>query len=109
MNTDDPRFATFPAEPGMGQLRWLIAHTASGVITVPELHARFRPIHEALERQGRVPYSSREEARLIWDVLWVLEFYTTDPAREENPDEWNDAAAVLTEIRRVADALRPAA
>ena len=59
-----------------------------------------------MEHAGRPAYRSKDEARLIWDVLWALEFYSPDPAREPNPAEWNDAEAILAEVRRVNDHLR---
>lgn len=102
MDHNDPRYATFPPEVGVPQLRWMIAAVAEGRLPVEELIHAFRDIHEAIERAGRPDYSSKEEARLIWDVLWTLEFYSPDPKAEENPVEWNDAAAVLNEVRRVA-------
>ena len=98
--------AGLPAEPGIVQLRWLIAHVAAGQLPVTALLNAFRGLHEAIERQGRPAYRSKEEARLIWDVLWALEFYSPDPAREANPAEWNDAAAVLAEVQRVGRRLR---
>lgn len=95
-----------PPEPSVGQLRWLIDRVAAGEVSVDDLIAHFRPLHEAMERAGRPGYQSKEEARLIWDVLWALEFYSPDPAREANPAEWNDAKAVLAEARRVSERLR---
>jgi len=106
MDKRDPRYATFPAEVGVPQLRWLIDQVAEGRLPVEELIRSFRDIHEAIERAGRPHYSSKEEARLIWDVLWMLEFYSPDPQKEENPSEWNDAATVLNETQRVAARLK---
>ncbi len=93
--------ADMPADPGLAQLRWLIERVADGRLPVARLLGAFRGLHEAIERQGRPAYRSKEEARLIWDVLWALEFYSPDPAREPNPAEWNDADAVLAEVQRV--------
>ena len=39
-------------------------------------------------------------------MLWAIEFYSPDPSRELNPDEWNDGAAILAEARRVAGRLQ---
>jgi hypothetical protein len=95
-----------PAQPGLGQLHWLIEHVAERRLPVGELIANFRLLHEAMERGGRPQYRSKDEARLIWDVLWALEFYSADPSREPNPSEWNDDAAVLAEVQRVYRAIK---
>jgi hypothetical protein len=97
--TDD---SAVPAEEGIDQLRALIDAAAGGRLPVDEFARRFRAGHEGLERRGRPRYRSRDEARPIWDVLWALEFYSADPAREANPEQWNDAAAVLGEVQRAA-------
>jgi hypothetical protein len=102
----DPRYSTFPTEVGIPQLRWLIQQVADGRLPVEELIRQFRSIHEAIERQGRPDYASKEEARLIWDVLWALEFCSPDPAKEANPSEWHSAAQVLMEVKRVAKRLK---
>lgn len=103
-----PPQADRPAQPasGIDQLRRLIEAVAAGQAPIADLLGAFRGLHEAIERQGRPAYRSKEEARLIWDVLWALEFYSPDPAREANPAEWNDAAAVLAEVQRVGRRLR---
>ena len=106
MPDDDPRYATFPAESGVPQLRWLIEQVASGHLPVADLIRSFRGLHEAAERAGRPAYRSKDEARLIWDILWALEFYSPHPDQEANPEEWNDAQAVLAEVRRVARHLK---
>lgn len=95
-----------PSEPGVHQLRWLIDRVAAGEVGVDDLIAHFRRLHEALEHTGRPGYQSKDEARLIWDMLWALEFYSPDPAQEANPAEWNDAAALLAEAQRVSERLR---
>lgn len=96
-----PQSAAEPAA-SLAALRALIVDVAAGRRPVADLVAQFRGLHETLERQGRLAYRSKDEARLIWDVLWALEFYSPDPAREANPAEWNDAAALLAEVQRVA-------
>jgi hypothetical protein len=98
--------AGLPAEPGLHQLRWLIDAVADGRLPVHDLIGHFRGLHEAIERRGRPQYRSKEEARLLWDVLWALEFYSPEPAREANPYEWNDADAILAEVRRVSRRLQ---
>ena len=95
-----------PAQPGIAQLRWLIEHVAAGQLPVTALLHAFRGLYEAIERQGRPVYRSKEEARLIWDVLWALEFYSPDPAREANPAEWNGDAAILAEVQRAGRRLQ---
>lgn len=105
MSNPDPRYATFPTEVGLPQLHWLIHQAEAGTLTIDEFVRVFRNTHEAIERAGRPQYKSKEEARLIWDVLWTLEFYSPNPAGEANPREWNDAASVLAEVRRVAQRL----
>jgi len=94
-----------PPEKSVGQLRWLIQRVAAGELPLPALIANFRAIYESLERLGRPQYRSKEEARLIWNVLWVLEFYSPDPAHENDPSEWNSAADVLAVVRDAAGRL----
>ncbi len=106
MPSQDPRFTTFPTEVGLPQLHWLIHQAGAGNLTIDEFVRMFRDTHEAIERAGRPQYKSKEEARLIWDVLWTLEFYSPDPAAEANPREWNDRAGVLAEVRRVSQRLK---
>jgi hypothetical protein len=95
-----------PTDPSLADLRALIEQVANGRAPVETLIASFRGLHEAIERKGRPQYKNKEEARLIWDVLWALEFYSPDPATEPNPHEWNDAAAILAEVRRVGRRLK---
>jgi hypothetical protein len=90
---------------GLAQLRQLIAQVAGGALPVETLIGSFRRLHETVEGAGRPAYRSKEEARLIWDILWALEFYSPNPAREANPAEWNDSAAVLEEVQRVNERL----
>jgi hypothetical protein len=108
MKPDDPRYADFPAETGVAQLRWMIERVADGRLPVEELIANFRKLHETIEDQGRPEYRSKDEARLIWDVLWSLEFYSTDRLKEKHPFEWNDAADVLAVVQRVHSELKDA-
>jgi hypothetical protein len=106
MFASDPRYATYPKTVGLSQLHWFIYHVATGQLPVSELVAHFREAHETIERQERPHYRTREEARLIWDVLWALEFYSSDPTKEEFPAEWNSEADVLAEVKRVAAHLK---
>lgn len=94
-----------PAERGVPQLYWLIEAVRRGQLPVEELIRVFRPLHEAIEQTGRPDYRSKEEARLIWDLLWALEFYSPDPSRERNPHEWNDADAIRAEVERIGQRL----
>ena len=98
----DASLPGLPAEKGIAQLRWLIERVAAGALPLAELIDNFRSLYEAIERIGRPQYRSKEEARLIWDVLWVLEFYSPTPERESNPSEWNSAAAVLAVVQDAA-------
>ena len=84
---------------GIAELRWLIQQTAAGAVPVDELIASFRTVYEGDDRHQ---YRSKEEARLIWDVLWALEFYSPDPNGERDPSEWNDAPAVLATVQEAA-------
>src|SRR3990172_4986211 len=105
MRPDDPRFATFPRETGPAQLRWFILQTAKGVLSIQELLADFRTLHEAIERAGPPEYASREEAKAIWDVLWAVEFCSPDISKEENPEDWYTPAEVLMVVKRAAEKL----
>ena len=106
MADDSPLAGGMPAQPGLGQLHWLITRTAEGGLPIGELIGNFRSLHEAIERSGRLQYRAKDEARLIWDLLWALEFYSPDPSRQGNPKEWNDDAAVLAEVQRVHTGLK---
>ena len=94
------------AAGGLGGLRQIIAQVAGGALPVQTLIGTFPRLHEAIERAGRPFYRSKDEARLIWDILWALEFYSPDPSRQPNPAEWNDAAAILEEVQRVNERLQ---
>jgi hypothetical protein len=87
------------SQGGLPELRWLIAQTAAGVLPVETFIGRFGAVYERMDRPA---YRSKEEGRIIWDVLWVLEFYSPDPSREPDPSEWNDAAAVLAVVQESA-------
>ena len=106
MVSRDPRYATFPTEVGVSQLRWLIDNVASGNLPVEELIHSFGGIHEAIEHSGGPKYKSKAEARLIWDLLWALEFYAPDRKQAGSPEEWNDATDILVEVKRVARHLK---
>ena len=106
MDLNDPRYADFPPEVSVDQLRWMIHHVAEGQVPVEELIENFRKLHEAIEDTGRPNYKTKEEARMIWDVLWSLEFYSTDRLKEKHPFEWNDAADVLAVVQRVSGELK---
>jgi hypothetical protein len=95
-----------PPEKGVAQLRWLIERVAAGDLPLDALIGSFRALYEGLEEIGRPQYHSREEARLIWDVLWALEFYSPDPSRESDPTEWNDAATVRAVVQDAAQRLK---
>jgi hypothetical protein len=105
MRSGDPRFATFPATPGAPQMRWYITQAASGALSIDEFLADFRPLHEAVERDGPPQFASSDEARAIWDVLWAVEFCSSDVTREEHPEDWYSPEQVLAIVRRAAPAL----
>jgi hypothetical protein len=100
--SEDSSLPGLPPETGIAQLRWLIQRVAAGDLPLAALIANFRALYEGIERLGRPQYGSKEEARLIWDVLWVLEFYSPEPARESDPSEWNSAAVVLEVVQEAA-------
>ena len=93
-------------DAGVAGLRRLIAQVAGGALPVQTLIRAFPRLYEAVERAGRPAYRSKDEARLIWDILWALEFYSPDPRRQANPAEWNDDAAILEEVQRVNERLQ---
>ena len=95
-----------PAGPDTAQLLWLIERVSAGDLPVGALISNFRLLYEGIEREGRPRYRSKEEARLVWDVLWVLEFYSPDPSRESDPSEWNDTTTVLNVVAAAARRLR---
>jgi hypothetical protein len=95
-----------PTEQGTAQLRWLIERVAAGDLPLDTLIGNFRRLYEGVESAGRPQYRSKEEARLIWDVLWTLEFYSPDPSRESDPSEWNDVDAVRSVVQETARRLK---
>ncbi len=109
MRPNDPRFDSYPREPGLDQLRWYIQRTAEGVLSIDEFVADFRALHEALEHRGPPEYVSPAEARAIWDVLWAVEFCSPVPAREANPQDWYHPSQVLAVVKRAARQLDSAA
>ena len=102
VSSADTLLSELPPELGIAQLRWLIQRAAAGELPVQALIDHFRVVYEGIERAGRPQYRSKDEARLIWDVLWVLEFYSPNPERENDPSEWNSAATVLEVVRDAA-------
>ncbi len=94
-----------PAEAGLEPLRQLIHRAARGELAIDAFARQARAQHERIERAGRPAYRSKEEARLIWDVLWAVEYFSPNPAAESRPGEWNDASAVLAEVRRASQRL----
>ncbi len=95
-----------PPAPGVAQLRRLIDQAAAGALSVDDLADQLDAAYEAAHEANALHYASKDEARLIWDVLWALEFYSPDPAQKENPADWHEAAFVLGEVQRVARRLR---
>lgn len=91
-----------PVTPGVEQLVWLIQAAAGGALPMQEFVDTFRRDYESLEVEGRVHYASKEQARLIWDVLWDLEYFSPDPAREANPSDWHGIEQVARTVERVA-------
>ncbi len=104
-HTDDPRFATFPKEVGVEQLRWYIRQAAAGALTIQEFLGDFRDVHERIEQVQRPVYASKEEGQAIWDVLWATEYCSLDITHEENPEEWYIPEEVLVIIRKSAQKL----
>jgi hypothetical protein len=109
MSDSGPKGASLPGLPtekGVAQLCWLIQRVAAGELPVEALIGNFRALYEGVEEIGRPQYRSKDEARLIWDVLWALEFYSPDPSRESDPTEWNDAAGVRVIVEDAARRLK---
>lgn len=101
----DTHFDSASAHLTVNQLVQLIHAAAAGQIAPQAFVDSFREVHEAVEAVGRVHYASKEQARLIWDVLWELEYYSPDPAGQERPEEWNSIEAVMKTVKRVAGKL----
>ncbi len=95
----------FPTQVGVEQLVWLIHAAAAGEISPDDFVRSFRDVYEVIEAAGRIRYVSKDQARLIWDVLWDLEYYSPDPAQEENPAEWHTIETVIKTVKRVAPKL----
>ncbi|MBM4422155.1 MAG: hypothetical protein FJ030_02045 [Chloroflexi bacterium] len=93
---------SFPSQVGAAQLVWLIRAAAEGEISPQDFVKSFRDVHEVNEAAGRIRYDSREQARLVWDVLWELEYYSPDPSKEENPEDWNSLETVMKTVKRSA-------
>ncbi len=102
MRLGDPRFDSYPPQPGADQLRWYIQRTADGVLSIQEFVADFRAVHEASEHRGPPVYASPEEARAIWDVLWAVEFCSANITQENNPEDWYIPDEVLAVVKRAA-------
>lgn len=102
MRDGDPRFATFPRQPGLDQLRWFIRQTAEGHMSIAEFLQDFRRLHEDAERAGAPAYASPEEARAIWDVLWAVEFCAPEATPLDNPEDWYIPEEVLAIVQRAA-------
>lgn len=93
---------TLPTEPDVQRLVDLIMAAARGEQETSVFIKTFQRTYESLESQGRIHYASKEQARLIWDVLWDLEYYSTDPSAQEDPAEWHTLAEIEKTIQRVA-------
>jgi len=97
---------TNPSSPSnTDELVRLIQDAASGVITPESFIRLLRETHEALERAGRVRYASKEQARLIWDVLWDLEYCSPDPSKEARPSDWHTVAHLMKTVKHTAEKL----
>ena len=103
--SDSPPLGPFPTEIGVSQLVWLIRAAAIGEITAEDFIKSFRDVHEMIESTGKVKYASKEQAKLIWDVLWDVEYYSPNPYAEERPEEWNTLEMVMGSVKRSAEKL----
>jgi hypothetical protein len=101
----DPRFATFPRNTGLAQLRWYIRQAAEGAITIREFLADFRNLHEQIEAIQRPAYASKEEAQAIWNVLWAAEYCSLDITQEDVPEDWCIPEEVLMVVKQAAPKL----
>jgi len=95
----------FPTVIGIEQLVWLIRAAAVGEVSPEEFVKSFRDVHEMIESVGKARYESKEQARLIWDVLWEVEWYSPNPYAEERPEEWTTLEGVMRTVKRSAKAL----
>ncbi len=73
--------STAPKTTDVQRLILLIHAAAANEIAPQDFMANFRKVHEQIENEGRPRYESQEQARLIWDVLWDVEFYENPSAR----------------------------
>lgn len=73
--------STAPKTTDVQRLILLIHAAAANEIAPQDFMANFRKVHEQIENEGRPRYESQEQARLIWDVLWEVEFYENPSAR----------------------------
>jgi hypothetical protein len=104
--TTEHVFAKFPLRTtGVEQLVWLIRAAAEEKISPDDLIKSFRVFHEAVEQAGGMRQASPEEARLIWDVVWDLMYYSSDPSQEADPEEWRSLDSVMSTVRRSAQKL----
>jgi hypothetical protein len=96
---------SFPTEPDVNQLIWLIRATDAGEVEPEEFIKAFRDVHEAIEAKGQMGYASPAQGQLIWDVLWDLEYYSPDPSKEARPSDWRSQDDVMKTVKRVAQKL----
>jgi hypothetical protein len=101
----DSPLGPYPSHTSVDQLVWLIRSAATDSIEPLEFIKSFRSAYEALEALGRIRYTSKDQARLIWDVLWDMEYYSPDPAQEEHPEEWHGLEQVIKTVKRVGPKL----
>ena len=76
--------------------------TASGALDIHDLLADFRALHEAIERHGPTQFASTDEARVIWDVLWAVEFCSPEAEQSDHPEDWYTPEQVLAIVKRAA-------
>jgi hypothetical protein len=104
--SEESSLGPFPTTIGIEQLVWLIRAVAAGEVSPEEFIKSFRDVHEMIESVGKARYESKEQARLIWDVLWDVEWYSPNPYAEERPEEWTTLEDVLKTARRSAKQLQ---
>ena len=92
--------------PDADSLIALIHRAATGEMPLEAFITEFKETHESLEREGRVRYATREQAQLVWNVLWTLEFYDEE-ATPDNADGYTHGPDdVVREVKRVSERLR---